>query len=174
MHTYTDGGGCHTRCWPAHQGQRGVQYLAKRHFDLPITRRWPVFVKFKHIRKRFFHLPFSFSKEAKTTECKDFVIVEVNLSFAISFDLTEWEKTKCASNTLMETQPLTLSEVQEYCFLRVQGSIRVWFWIKSANLLPIQFSILGASEQRAIQRRHFQVQGVPVGIRQFRAAGRVL
>ena len=29
--TYTDGGGCHARCQPAHQEQFGVQYLAQAH-----------------------------------------------------------------------------------------------------------------------------------------------
>ena len=32
--SYTDGGGCHARCQPAHQEQFGVQYLAEGHFDM--------------------------------------------------------------------------------------------------------------------------------------------
>ena len=50
IHAYTDGGGCHARCRPAHQEQFGVQYLAQGHFnmqtrgiwtsDLPVTTHW--------------------------------------------------------------------------------------------------------------------------------------
>ena len=32
--SYTDGGGFHTRCRPAHQEQFGVQYLAQGHFGM--------------------------------------------------------------------------------------------------------------------------------------------
>ena len=34
IHPYTDGGGCHAGCRPAHQEQFGVQFLAQRHFDM--------------------------------------------------------------------------------------------------------------------------------------------
>ena len=34
IHTYTDGGGCHARCQPAHQEHTGVQHLAQGHFDM--------------------------------------------------------------------------------------------------------------------------------------------
>ena len=34
IHSYTDGGGCHARCRPAHQEQFGVQYLAHGHFNM--------------------------------------------------------------------------------------------------------------------------------------------
>ena len=33
-HSYTDGSGCHARCWPAHLEEFGVQYLAQGHFDM--------------------------------------------------------------------------------------------------------------------------------------------
>ena len=36
IHWYTDGGGCHARCRPSHQGQFGVQCLAQGHFDMQI------------------------------------------------------------------------------------------------------------------------------------------
>ena len=41
-HSYTDGGGCHARCRPAHQEQFGVQYLAQGHqtSDFLMTRHW--------------------------------------------------------------------------------------------------------------------------------------
>ena len=34
VHSYTDGGGCHARCRPAHPKQFGVQYLAQGHFHM--------------------------------------------------------------------------------------------------------------------------------------------
>ena len=37
-HSYTDGGGCHARCRPAHQEQFGVQYLAQGQLVKP--RKW--------------------------------------------------------------------------------------------------------------------------------------
>ena len=37
IHSYTDGGGCHAKCWPAHQEQFGVKYFAQGHFDMQIS-----------------------------------------------------------------------------------------------------------------------------------------
>ena len=34
IHSCIDGGGCHARCWPAHQEQFWVQYLAQGHFNM--------------------------------------------------------------------------------------------------------------------------------------------
>ena len=44
-HAYTDVGGCNAMCWPAHQEQFWVQYLAQGHFNMqtreikPVTRK---------------------------------------------------------------------------------------------------------------------------------------
>ena len=50
QHSYSDGDGCHARCWPAHQEQFGVPVSCPRALwhadqgnwthDLPITTRW--------------------------------------------------------------------------------------------------------------------------------------
>ena len=44
--SHTDSSGCHARCWPAHQEQSEVQYLAQGHFNVqtrgiePATFQW--------------------------------------------------------------------------------------------------------------------------------------
>ena len=40
IHSYTDGGGWHASCWPAHQEQFGVQYFAQGHFDVQTRGNW--------------------------------------------------------------------------------------------------------------------------------------